>query len=109
MIKVIKCECLECGGVVYLTKFEGMYAFCPMCGEEVAVINDSGESNQKITESVFIREVNTSLRITIRNQTKYAIDFVAGIKEEHTVLPDQEVGIEVEDGDYVYLDQVVGK
>lgn len=102
MIKAIKCECLKCGGIAYLTKLVGMYAFCPMCGEDV-------NCNQDITKDVFIREVNTSPKLTIKNQTEYAIDFVSGIKEEHTIHPEQEVEIEIGDGDYMYLDQVVRK
>lgn len=100
MNKAIKCECLECGGIAYLTKLNGMYVFCPMCGEEV-------DRNQDITKDVFIREVNAAPKLTVKNQTEYAIDFVSGIKEEHTISPDQKVEIEVEDGDYMYLDQVI--
>lgn len=102
MIKTTKCECLECGGTAYLTKLNGMYAFCPMCGEDV-------NCNQDITKDVFIREVNTSPKLTIKNLTDYAIDFVCGIKEEHTLGPNEEVEIEIEDGDYMYLDQVTKK
>ena len=45
-------------------------------------------------------------KLIIRNQADYAIDFVAGIDEEHTILPGQEIEIEIEDGDYMYFDQV---
>lgn len=98
MITTTKCQCLECGGVAYLTKLNGMYAFCPMCGEEVTC-------NQELTRDVFISETNASPKLTVINQTDYTIDFVSGIKEEHTVLPDQRVEIEIEDGDYMYIDQ----
>ena len=46
-------------------------------------------------------------KLTIINQTDCSIDFVAGIDEEHTILPSQKIEIEIEDGDYVYLDQAI--
>lgn len=53
MIKVIKCECLRCGGIAYLTKLVGMYAFCPMCGCEM-----DSETIWQVDENVYIEEVD---------------------------------------------------
>lgn len=45
--------------------------------------------------------------LTIRNSTGLVIDFVAGLDEEHTLKPGEEVTVELEDGDIMYLDQAV--
>lgn len=46
MIGVIKCECLECNGIAYLTKSNSMYAFCPMCGKEARQMPRESEPNE---------------------------------------------------------------
>lgn len=47
------------------------------------------------------------LKLTIRNLTDCTIDFVSGGKEEHTVSSEGKIEIEVEDGDIMYIDQII--
>ena len=45
--------------------------------------------------------------LRICNHTDLVIDFVAGIKHEHRIHPGEEIVIEIEDGDYMYIDQIL--
>jgi hypothetical protein len=47
------------------------------------------------------------LKIHIKNQTGYKIDLCCGLDQELTLRPEREATIEVQDGDYIYIDQAI--
>jgi hypothetical protein len=47
------------------------------------------------------------LKLTIRNLTDCTIDFVSGSKEEHTIVSEGKIEIDVTDGDVMYIDQII--
>lgn len=46
------------------------------------------------------------IKVYVKNQTGMRIDFCSGIDIERTLEPEEEIAIEVSDGDFMYFDQV---
>lgn len=46
-------------------------------------------------------------KLHIKNQTEKTIDICCGINTEFTLSPEEEITINVQDGDYFYIDQAI--
>jgi antitoxin component of MazEF toxin-antitoxin module len=46
------------------------------------------------------------LKIHIKNQTGYKIDLCCGLAQELNLQPGQEATLEVQDEDFIYIDQI---
>ena len=46
------------------------------------------------------------MKIYIKNQTGYKIDLCCGVDQELTLQPEQETTLEVQEEDYIYIDQI---
>ena len=46
------------------------------------------------------------MKLHIRNQTDFKIDLCCGLDQELTLRPEREATVEVQDGDFIYIDQI---
>ena len=54
-----------------------------------------------------INQEERRLKIHIKNQTDKKIDLCCGLDQELTLRPEREATVEVQDGDYIYIDQAI--
>jgi hypothetical protein len=72
-------------------------------------ITSIAKTLNKIQEEiqVEIAQEERRLKIHIKNQTDKKIDLCCGLDQELTLRPEREATVEVQDGDYIYIDQAI--
>jgi hypothetical protein len=60
-----------------------------------------------LPSQIKINQEERRLKIHIKNQTDKKIDLCCGLDQELTLRPEREATVEVQDGDYIYIDQAI--
>lgn len=90
--------CKKCQGTAYFSKMSGTPAFCPMCGEDAKNNWTQGPVDEIPMKDTF--------ELHVRNDNpRLAVDFCIGDRE-YTLVPDELITIEANDGDCVYFDAI---
>lgn len=80
---------------------------CPLLLAGLMAIPNVADKERTCPSQIKINQEERRLKIHIKNQTDKKIDLCCGLDQELTLRPEREATVEVQDGDYIYIDQAI--